>query len=344
VFKSPLNGGSLPAALIPPNDCQAGSHLTPTSQSSLHSLTVNWACQSQTCFTTGGLPPISSSWRQVLWDSRPVFFISQPNTCGYSPYVTSSLTRGWVCRLQLLLVLASAVILRSESRGTRDQILLSQMREEPGPRIYIPQVLGSLFIASYVSQGYGGGIQTRLHTGKLTTVNLVSLITPQHGPRRKHSFSIVASMFSMGSCLSAKASPSNGRVYLLNKNLFPNNECCFVVCFEVATQQRLHTLQYFNVHIDFYLQWMYMKPTEICKVTKSYLKYTDYFLCALFDIGDGSRKFLRNVSKLLPECMNSHARRYKPSSELQISWCTKHLRTATVSRTRLEPSTSWLRI
>jgi hypothetical protein len=39
------------------------------------------------------------------------------NTYGYSPYVTSSLTRGWICRLQLLLVFASAVILRSESRG-----------------------------------------------------------------------------------------------------------------------------------------------------------------------------------------------------------------------------------
>jgi hypothetical protein len=29
------------------------------------------------------------------------------NPCGYSPYVLSSLTRGWVCRLQLLLALAS---------------------------------------------------------------------------------------------------------------------------------------------------------------------------------------------------------------------------------------------
>jgi hypothetical protein len=25
------------------------------------------------------------------------------NTCGYSPHVTSSLTRGWICRLQLLM-------------------------------------------------------------------------------------------------------------------------------------------------------------------------------------------------------------------------------------------------
>jgi hypothetical protein len=51
------------------------------------------------------------------------------NTCGHSPYVTSSLTRGWICRLQLLLVLASAVVLRYESRGTRGHILLFQVRD-----------------------------------------------------------------------------------------------------------------------------------------------------------------------------------------------------------------------
>jgi hypothetical protein len=48
-----------------------------------------------------------------------------------------------VCRLKLLLVLASAVIFASESRGTRDHILLSQIRLSqpvgPGPRIYISQ-------------------------------------------------------------------------------------------------------------------------------------------------------------------------------------------------------------
>jgi hypothetical protein len=45
--------------------------------------------------------------------------IFQLNTCGYSPYVTTSLARGWVCHLQLLLVLASAVILRSDSTTGR---------------------------------------------------------------------------------------------------------------------------------------------------------------------------------------------------------------------------------
>jgi hypothetical protein len=39
----------------------------------------------------------------------------------------------------------------------------------PGPRIYMarlyPQALDSLFVASYDSQGYGGAIRPRLHTG-----------------------------------------------------------------------------------------------------------------------------------------------------------------------------------
>jgi hypothetical protein len=88
-------------------------------------------------------------------------------------------TRGGVRHLQLLLVLASVVILGSESRGTHDPVLLSQIRDSPNledqvpvfisPRKRVaqlyPQTLGSFFIASYNSQGYGGGIRTRLHTG-----------------------------------------------------------------------------------------------------------------------------------------------------------------------------------
>jgi hypothetical protein len=84
-----------------------------------------------------------------------------------------------VCRLQLLLVLASAVILGSESRGIRDHILLSQIRDSPNMEgqvpVFIspwnrvvqlyPQTLSSLFVASYDSQSYGGGIRTRLHAG-----------------------------------------------------------------------------------------------------------------------------------------------------------------------------------
>jgi hypothetical protein len=91
--------------------------------------------QIQSYFTAGGLPPIIATSLLRLTTSN---FIFKLNTCGYSPYVTSSLTREWVCRLQLLLVLASAVILRSESRGTHDHILLSQIRESPNLEGQVP--------------------------------------------------------------------------------------------------------------------------------------------------------------------------------------------------------------
>jgi hypothetical protein len=61
----------------------------------------------------------------------------QLNTCGHSPYVTSSLTRGWVCHLQWLLALARAFILRSESHWTHDHILVSQ-RWDSQPRAQVP--------------------------------------------------------------------------------------------------------------------------------------------------------------------------------------------------------------
>jgi hypothetical protein len=65
-------------------------------------------------------------------------FIFELNTCCYSPHVTSSLTRGWICGLQLLLVLASVVILGSESRGTHNHILLSQIRDSPNLEGQVP--------------------------------------------------------------------------------------------------------------------------------------------------------------------------------------------------------------
>jgi hypothetical protein len=120
----------------------------PAEWRSSHASVILWllasaGSQSKIYFATGGLQPVSSSWRQAPWD--PLFLLPQ-NTCGYRPYVISSLTRGWVCRLQLLLTLASAVILKWESRGTHDHILQSQIRDSPNlegwpnytPRHWVP--------------------------------------------------------------------------------------------------------------------------------------------------------------------------------------------------------------
>jgi hypothetical protein len=54
--------------------------------------------QSQSYFTTGGLPQLSS-WCQAPWSSRPDFLLLQLNPYGHNPYITPFLTRGWVCLL-----------------------------------------------------------------------------------------------------------------------------------------------------------------------------------------------------------------------------------------------------
>jgi hypothetical protein len=61
----------------------------------------------------------------------------------YSPYLTSPLTRGWLYRLQLLLILVSAIIPRSESRETHDHILLSQIRHSPNLEGQVPVFISS---------------------------------------------------------------------------------------------------------------------------------------------------------------------------------------------------------
>jgi hypothetical protein len=67
-----------------------------------------------------------------------MIFVSQLNAFGYSPYVTPSLMRGWICHLQLLLVLVSAVILMSESHGAHVHISLSQIRDSPNLEGQVP--------------------------------------------------------------------------------------------------------------------------------------------------------------------------------------------------------------
>jgi hypothetical protein len=68
--------------------------------------------------------------------------------------------RGRVCNLLLLLVLASAVPLES----LEDQVPIFISPRNRVAQIY-PRALGSLSVASSDSQGYGGGILSRLHMG-----------------------------------------------------------------------------------------------------------------------------------------------------------------------------------
>jgi hypothetical protein len=110
---------------------------------------------------------------------RPEMFFRQLRVCNL---VAPSPTRGRVCNLlvQLLLGLARVVTLGSKSRRTHDHISLSHLRLpnleghvpvfiSPRNRVaqLYPWALGSLYVASYDSQGSSGGILTRPHTAIL---------------------------------------------------------------------------------------------------------------------------------------------------------------------------------
>jgi hypothetical protein len=116
----------------------------------------------------------------------------------------------------IVLVFASAVILRSESRGTHDHILRSQIRDSPNlegqapvfisprnrvPQLY-PQTLGSLSIASYYSQGsLLHGVDSQL------TLSLAYNISAR--TTKKHPVSSVACVtVAAGTCLPSRCPDS----------------------------------------------------------------------------------------------------------------------------------------
>jgi hypothetical protein len=106
--------------------------------------------------------------------------VRQLRVCWYGAL---SLTRERVCRLQLLLVLASAVILGSESRGTCDHILLSQIRDSPKLEGQVPIFISPRNRAAQLyPQALGFCVSS--------TVNCMDAlaIQPRGWPNRKHRF------------------------------------------------------------------------------------------------------------------------------------------------------------
>jgi hypothetical protein len=133
-------------------------------------------------------------------------FIFQLNTCCYGPYVTPSLPRGRVCRLQLLLVLASAVILRSESRRAHDHITLYQIRISPNLEGQVPVFISrrNRVARLYPRQWVPFSSPP---TTRRVTVDLV--IQPQRRPHRKRLFHYCVFSRYRGN-VSTELLPSNG--------------------------------------------------------------------------------------------------------------------------------------
>jgi hypothetical protein len=134
-----------------------------------------------------------------LWIKHPsgatTKFLLLLDSCGFCWCGALSPTRGRVCCLQLLLALASAVILGSESRGTRNHILLPQIRDFHFRRL--------LRLA-----GLRWRYLTRSPHGMGPIASMALLITSRHRPRRKYSFSVAVQL--LLSCTFAEPLPSNG--------------------------------------------------------------------------------------------------------------------------------------
>jgi hypothetical protein len=120
------------------------------------------------------------------------------------------LTRGRVCRLQLLLALASAVIFGSESRGNLDYILLSQIRDFPF-RLLLR--LAGLRWRYSTPPPHGSCLLSEL------TAPTVLVITSRHGPHRKHpvsnSNSTVACVFVAAGTYLTSRCPEMAAVYIV---------------------------------------------------------------------------------------------------------------------------------
>jgi hypothetical protein len=77
--------------------------------------------------------PVCLGIRHPFWAYDQIFVtVRKLRVCSCG---APSLTRGRVCRLQLLLAFASAVIFGSESHGTREHILQSEVRDLPFRRL-----------------------------------------------------------------------------------------------------------------------------------------------------------------------------------------------------------------
>jgi hypothetical protein len=118
-------------------------------------MTVNYnTSTTELPWTSSWRIPESSSLRLLSWTELLMFkvkvtlwlTVNQSGGPGFQIFITvwqlrscfcgaPSLTRGRVCLLYMLLDLASAVFLGSESPGTRDHILLSQIWDFPFRRL-----------------------------------------------------------------------------------------------------------------------------------------------------------------------------------------------------------------
>jgi hypothetical protein len=219
-------------------------------------------------------------------------FIFQLNTCGYSPYVTCSLTRGWVCRLQLLLSSPAQSYSGPSPAGLITIFYCLWLETPPTWRTR------SLYLHP---PGTGWSGYTPRHCSKRSAVSLINLQNAQktplflllsrrvstqlaskesrRGPHRKKLSYIVGRV-----CVFWKCLPSNG-VFWLHSLILWANPLHYISTI-------LHGVISFFESLSFSLNFFMFWPLRV----------------PLY-IEDWERSFLRNIGKYSPDCTASHSGR-----------------------------------
>jgi hypothetical protein len=143
------------------NNSQPGGYLTSAYYFAFHWLTdCSWS-QSQSHIATVG-QSVSKSWCRAPSAAHDLIFIIvlQLRSCFYCG--APSLTRGRVCLLYMMLALPAQSFSRPSPLGL-------------ATIFYCLRFDTSFFVASYDSQGHGGGIRPCLHTGVTSAPNLSRL-------------------------------------------------------------------------------------------------------------------------------------------------------------------------
>jgi hypothetical protein len=156
-----------------------------------------------------------------------------------------SLTWGRVCRLQLLLALASAVIFWSESRGTHDHILLSQIRDFPFRRLI--RLAGSRWRYSTLPP-HGDNSMVSLSSSRYITSGRPQHTTPFPNnssivlvlclPHRCIETAVVACVFVAAENVFNESLPSNERLFWLH--YFDFQALCHSIlnCFQISLPKK----------------------------------------------------------------------------------------------------------
>jgi hypothetical protein len=196
---------------------------------------------SQNYFTTGGLPPDSSSWRQAPWGSRSEI-VFQLKPCGHSPYVTSSLTRRWGSLMNMLALYSSALIAHV-ARYWKFFLLYymqvpCQYRLRRADHVYLTYLMLQRQFRHLSHHQVYSWLRLVLYCGTVDS-QLTVLVISRHGPHRKHRSSVALQLFPWEHiCLRSRYSET-ALVYLLISRSLPNNEstCNYYMqyCLQITT-------------------------------------------------------------------------------------------------------------